>query len=62
MDHGYLDFQRLHAFHRAAACFILRAKSNWRYQRLYSHPVDKSNGIQCDQTVRLVIPAKAGIQ
>ena len=54
MDRGYLDFGRLYTFHQAAACFILRAKSNWRYQRLYSRPVDKTTGIQCDQIVRLV--------
>ena len=54
MDRGYLDFKRLHAFHQAAAFFILRAKSNWRYQRLYSHPVDKTTGLRCDQIVRLV--------
>ena len=54
MDRGYLDFQRPYVFHQAAACFILRAKSNWRYRRLYSHPIDKATGIKCDQTVRLV--------
>ena len=54
MDRGYLDFGRLYTFHQAAAFFILRAKSNWRYQRLYSHPVNKTTGIQCDQIVRLV--------
>ena len=54
MDRGYLDFGRLYVLHRAAAFFILRAKANWRYQRLYSHPIDKATGIKCDQTVRLV--------
>ena len=59
MDRGYLDFLRLHTFHQAAAFFILRAKSNWRYQRLYSHPVDKTIGLRCDQIVRLVGKAVA---
>ena len=53
MDRGYLDFSRLYTLHQHAACFVVRAKSNWRYRRLYSHPVDKSTGIQCDQTVVL---------
>ena len=53
MDRGYLDFNRLHALHQHAAFFIVRAKSNWRYRRLYSHPVDKTTGLKCDQTVAL---------
>lgn len=53
MDRGYLDFNRLYVLHRAAAFFIVRAKSNWRYRRLYSHPVDKATGLRCDQTVVL---------
>lgn len=53
MDRGYLDFNRLYALHQAAAFFIVRAKSNWRYRRLYSHPVDKTTGLKCDQTVVL---------
>ena len=32
---------------------MIRAKSNTKYQRPYSHPTDKSRGIQCDQTVAL---------
>ena len=53
MDRGYLDFNRLYTLHQAAAFFIVRAKSNWRYRRLYSHPVDKTTGLKCDQTVVL---------
>ena len=53
MDRGYLDFNRLYVLHQAAAFFIVRAKSNWRYRRLYSHPVDKTTGLTCDQTVVL---------
>ena len=32
---------------------MIRAKSNTKYRRRYSHPTDKSRGIQCDQTVAL---------
>jgi hypothetical protein len=53
MDRGYLDFARLYALSQFAAFFIIRAKSNFRFRRLYSHPIDKSTGLRCDQTVVL---------
>ena len=53
MDRGYVDFARLFLLHTVGAFFIIRAKSNTRYQRRYSHPVDKSTGVRCDQTVVL---------
>ena len=53
MDRGYLDFSRLYTLHQCAAFFVVRAKSNWRYRRLYSHAVDKQTGLTCDQTVVL---------
>ncbi len=53
MDRGFLDFARLHRFHRAGSFFITRGKSNLRVQRRYSHPVDRSTGLICDQTVML---------
>jgi len=53
MDRAYLDFQRLFSLHRCLAFFITRAKRGFRFRRLYSHPIDKSNGLQCDQTIVL---------
>jgi hypothetical protein len=53
MDRGYLDFARLYTFTQHSAFFITRAKSNTKYRRLYSHPVDKSTGLMCDQTIVL---------
>lgn len=53
MDRGYVDFKRLYSLHQALAFFITRAKSNFKFQRRYSHPVDKSTGLLCDQTVIL---------
>ncbi|MEW5723045.1 MAG: IS4 family transposase [Thermodesulfobacteriota bacterium] len=53
MDRGYLDFSRLFAMNRQGAFFITRTKSNTRYRRLYSHRLDKSGGLRCDQTVVL---------
>jgi len=53
MDRGYVDFKRLYALHRAMAFFVTRAKSNFQCKRRYSHPVDKSTGLQCDQRIVL---------
>lgn len=53
MDRGYLDYSRLFALHQAGAFFVTRTKSNTRIRRIYSHPVDKSTGLICDQTIRL---------
>lgn len=53
MDRGYLDFARLHRITQHAAFFVTRAKTNFRFQRRYSHPVDKRTGLRFDQTVVL---------
>jgi hypothetical protein len=53
IDRGYLDFDRLYAIHQALAFFVTRAKSNFRFRRLYSRPVDKSTGVLSDQIVVL---------
>ncbi len=51
MDRGYIDFTRLHTIHQAGAFFIIRAKDNFRFRRLYSLPVDKATGLQCEQII-----------
>lgn len=53
MDRGYVDFSRLFRIHQDSAFFVTRAKKNFRFQRLYSHPVDKTTGLRCDQIVSL---------
>lgn len=53
MDRGYLDYKRLHQLNQVAAFFVIRAKSNLQFQRIYSHPIDKSTGLRCDQTIKL---------
>lgn len=53
MDRGYVDFKRLFTLHTAGAFFVIRAKSNTQYQRRYSHPVDPSTALRCDQTIVL---------
>jgi hypothetical protein len=55
MDRAYLDFARLYRFHAAGSFFVTRAKSNLQAQRRYSHPVDRSTGLICDQTVTLTV-------
>ena len=54
MDRAYIDFSRLHALHRQGAFFVVRAKDNLRFRRLYSAPKDKDSGIRADQTIALV--------
>ena len=53
MDRAYTDFNRLHRIHKANAFFITRAKKNLQFKRMYSHAVDKSGGLICDQTIVL---------
>ena len=53
MDRGYVDFKRLFSLNLAGAFFVIRAKSNTQYKRRYSHPIDKSGGVHCDQTIVL---------
>jgi hypothetical protein len=53
MDRGYLDFARLYELDQAKAYFVTRAKKNFNFERRYSHRIDKSTGVQCDQTVVL---------
>ncbi|MBU1568074.1 MAG: IS4 family transposase [Proteobacteria bacterium] len=48
MDRGYLDFTRLYTISQNSAFFVTRAKSNLKYRRIYSHPIDRSTGLICD--------------
>ena len=53
MDRGYVDFARLYAMHQSGAFFVTRAKSNINARRVYSQPVDKTTGLNCDQRIKL---------
>ncbi|MGA8871242.1 MAG: IS4 family transposase [Candidatus Acidiferrales bacterium] len=53
MDRGFLDFERLYRFHEAGSFFVTRGKSNLKVQRRYSHPIDRTTGLICDQSVVL---------
>lgn len=52
-DRGYVDFSRLYKIHQAGAWFVTRAKSNFKFKRMYSNTVDKTTGVQCDQIGKL---------
>src|SRR5690606_4828306 len=45
MDRGFTDFERLYRFHASGSFFVIRARSNLKMKRRYSHPVDRSVGL-----------------
>ena len=53
LDRGYIDYERLFRIHQSLANFVVRAKSNLQYRRIYSHKVNKDNGVLLDQTGKL---------
>ena len=53
MDRGYVDYARLYAIHKQGAFFVIRAKDNLKFKRLYSAPKDKEAGIRADQVISL---------
>ena len=55
MDRGYIDFERLGRLSEAGSFFVTRAKSNLKVKRRYSHKVDKTTGLICDQTCVLTV-------
>ena len=55
MDRGYIDFSRLYTLNLFPAFFVIRAKSNLRFRRLYSREVDKTLGLRSDQTIVLTV-------
>ena len=53
MDRGYTDFARLYKLNQCLSFFIIRAKSNLDFSRIFSGTVDRSTGVLCDQTIVL---------
>jgi len=53
VDRGYVDFKRLYHIHEKKSFFVTRAKSNFRFQRMYSREVNKTFGVMCDQIGKL---------
>jgi hypothetical protein len=56
MDRGYHDFERLFRIHHCGAFFVTRPRSNSRFRRICSQPVDRGSGLTCDQHVELRLP------
>jgi hypothetical protein len=52
-DRGYVDYTRLYRITLLSAYFVVRAKSNLNFERMYSSQVDKSKGVMCDQVGKL---------
>jgi hypothetical protein len=52
-DRGYVDYTRLFKITQHSAFFVIRAKSNLQFNRIYSQKIDKSSGVLCDQIGKL---------
>jgi hypothetical protein len=52
-DRAYVDFSRLYRIDLLKAYFVIRAKSNLKFERMYSKKVDKTTGVRCDQIGKL---------
>jgi len=46
---GYNDLERLYRIQKLEAYFVLRARDNLKFNRMYSKSVDKEAGVKCDQ-------------
>ena len=53
LDRGYIDYARLFKIHQSSAFFVVRAKDNLQFERMYSKKVNKKNGILLDQIGKL---------
>jgi hypothetical protein len=54
-DKGYTDFMRLYKIHTNGSFFVIRAKENLQFKRMYSKKADKTTGVQNDQIGKLVV-------
>ena len=52
-DRGYVDYKRLYKITLLFAFFVVRAKSNLKFRRIYSNKVDKTAGVLSDQIGKL---------
>jgi len=52
-DRGYIDFKRLYKISTLSSFFVVRAKSNLKFIRMYSNKVNKNNGVKVDQIGKL---------
>lgn len=54
-DRAYFDAKRLYRISQSQAYFVLRAKSNLKFRRIYSNKIDKSTGVKCDQIGKFTV-------
>ena len=52
-DRGYVDFTRLYKITNHSAYFVIRGKTNLKFERMYSSKVDKTTGVRSDQIGKL---------
>lgn len=52
-DRGYVDYTRLYRVTKHSAFFVVRAKKNLKFIRMYSQKFDRSTGVKCDQIGKL---------
>jgi len=55
LDRGYMDFARLKRIDNSGAYFVIRARRDLRFRRLYSQPVNKTSGVMADQTITFTV-------
>ena len=53
LDRGYVDYERLFRIQQSSAFFVVRAKDNLQFRRMYSNKVNKENGVLLDQIGKL---------
>jgi len=56
VDRNNGDYQWLLRIHQACAFFVIRAKENIAFDRVYSHSPKKEVGIQVYQTIKFTHP------
>ena len=52
-DRGYVEYTRLYKINQFEAYFVVRAKSNLSFNRMYSRKYDKTCGVKSDQIGKL---------
>ena len=55
MDKAYWDFKRLYELNELDAFFVIRPRENMRFKAVESRQVDKTTGLRCDQTIKLLV-------
>jgi hypothetical protein len=59
MDRGYIDFDRLYSINQCGSFFVVRAKDNLKFKCVESRKIDKTTGLKCDQSIRLLTKKSA---